>query len=88
MNRSETRRAGGVARLKPDPAEEADRVAFHDDIRRLSDALAADGISATEDVVYGAWKRHSDCHAAGWLILYDEDEELRRALLPHLVVED
>lgn len=88
MDQGETRPAGRVARLKPDPVEAADRVAFRDDILRLVGALAAAGISATEDVVYAAWKQHSDWHAAGWLILYDGEEELRRALLPHLDVED
>ena len=56
MDQSETRPAGRVARLKPDPVEAADRVAFRDDIRRLVDALAAAGVSVTEDVAYAAWK--------------------------------
>lgn len=88
MSGAERMVAARVARLKPDPVEVANRVAFRDDIRRLVDALAADGIAASEEVAYAAWKRHSEDHAAGWLILYDEDEEVRHALMPHLVVED
>ncbi len=52
------------------------------------DALEAEGIIVTEEVAYAAWKRHSDWHEAGWLVLYPEDEDLRLALLPHLDVED
>ena len=77
------------ARLKPDLVEEGARRRAERDIQKLVRALAADGITASPDVAYAAWKRHSDEHEAGWLALYPDDADLRRALLNHLdLVED
>ena len=77
-----------IGHLKPDRVEVARRIAARDDVSRLIYALEAEGIIVTEEVAYAAWKRHSDWHEAGWLVLYPEDEDLRFALLPHLDVED
>lgn len=88
MSDDDRERGPRVARLRPDPAEESDRLAFQDDIRRLVDALAADSIVATEKVAYAAWRRHSDDLAAGWAAPYSDDERLRRASLPHSIEED
>lgn len=74
------------ARLKTDDIELAHRLDTEDDVARLSAALAVDGIIASPDNVYAAWRRHSDDHAASWLVLGDDDEALRRALLRHLEV--
>lgn len=88
MNDTGRRREPRIAHLKPDKVEVARRIAARDDVSRLMDALEAEGIIVTEEVAYAAWRRHSDWHEAGWLVLYPEDEDLRRALLPHLDVED
>ena len=77
-----------IAHLKPDRVEVARRIAARDDVSRLMDALQAEGIIVTEEIAYAAWRRHSDWHEAGWLVLYPEDEDIRLALLPHLDVED
>lgn len=74
--------------LKPDRVEVARRITARDDVSGLIDALEAEDIVVTEKVAYTAWRRHSDWHEAGWLVLYPEDEDLRLALLPHLDVED
>jgi hypothetical protein len=74
------------ARLKTDNIEVAYRLGTEDDVARLSAALAADGIIASSDDIYAAWRRHSDDYAASWLVLGDDDEALRRALLRHLEV--
>lgn len=76
------------ARLKPDPDEQARRASVEDDVARLVGALAADEIIATPDDVYEAWRRYSDEYAASWLVLYDDDEANRRALLRHLDLDD
>ena len=52
------------------------------------DVLRADllqfGIEASDDVIFGAWERHSDSHSAGWLSLYGDAEANVRALVKHL----
>ncbi len=73
------------ARLKKDDIELAHRLDTEDDVARLAAALAADGIIASSDDIYAAWRRHSDDYAASWLVLGDDDA-LRRALLRHLEV--
>lgn len=75
------------ARLKPNPDKAARRRGVRDDVERLVAALAASGISVTPDDVYAAWRRHSEDRAAGWLILYDDDETNRDVLLEHLDLE-
>lgn len=87
MSGSKPEHALRIARLKPDPVEVAHLDAFPDDIKRLIDALAADGISASNEVACIAWRRYSDDHAAGWLALYPADDQLRAALLRHLIVD-
>lgn len=72
------------ARLKPDPADTARRCWVADDVARLQAALAARGIVADADVVFAAWERHSETHAAGWLALYEDDADNCAALLTHL----
>ena len=74
------------ARLKTDDVELARRLGTEDDVARLTAALATDGIIASSDDVYAACRRHSDDHAASWLVLGDDDEALRRALLRHLEI--
>ena len=88
MNDTGRGREPCIAHLKADRVEVARRIATRDDVSRLMDALEAEGIIVTEEVAYAAWRRHSDWHEAGWLVLYPEDEDLRLALLPHLDVED
>jgi hypothetical protein len=56
------------------------------------DVLRADlllfGVEASDDAIFGAWERHSDSHAAGWLGLYGNPDDNVRALLHHLDVAE
>ena len=70
----------------PPRVEVARRIAVCDEV--LLGALAADDTLVTEEVAHAAWKRHSDRREAEWLALYPKDDDNRRALLPHLEVED
>ena len=71
-----------VANLMPDPDEQTRRQSVEDDIARLVLAFERDGIDLPADVPYAAWRRHSEEMCAGWLVLCEEDEALRRAVLP------
>lgn len=76
------------ARLKPDPAEEARQRWAASDVEHLMAALAARNITATPDVVFAAWERHSETYAAGWLELYEDDADSCAALLRQLDLFD
>ena len=76
------------ARLKPDPEEAGRRTSTQGDVQILVTALAAAEIKALAEDVYQAWRRHSETHAASWLVIYPDDESNRQALLPHLELDD
>lgn len=75
------------ARLLPDEVAAGLRASAADDVVTIVQAFRADGILIGEDDAYEAWRRLSDTHAAAWLILYDEDADIRSRLLPFLEVD-
>ena len=77
-----------VASLKPDPDERTRRRSVEDDVARLVLAFERDGIDLPTDVAYAAWRLYSEELCAAWLALYEEDEALRRAVLPFLDIDE
>lgn len=77
-----------VASLKPDPDERTRRLSVDDDVARLVLAFERDGIDLPPDVAYAAWQLYSGELCAGWLGLFEEDEALRRAVLPFLEIDE
>lgn len=58
------------------------------DIDRLRRALGGAGIVADDATIFDAWIRHSDEHAASWLILYHSDAENLAALLKQVDLDE
>ena len=73
-----------IATLKPDVVAQEKREWTKADVEVLRSDLLLFGIEATNDAIFGAWERHSDSHAAGWLSLYGNADDDVRALLQHL----
>lgn len=55
-----------------------------DDVERLMRIAFVNGFPATREQVYEAWSKVSDASAAGWLMLYDNDEWNWSSLSSHL----
>ena len=77
-----------IARLLPDEVAQKRRAAASDDVGAIVQAFRADGVLISDDDAYEAWRRLSETHAAGWLVLYDDPADIRARLLPFLEVED
>ena len=73
--------------LKPDLVAEHKREWTQTCVDVLRADLLQFGIEASDDVIFGAWERHSDSHAAGWLSLYGDAEANVRALVQHFDIE-
>ena len=69
--------------LKPDMVAEHKREWTQACVDVLRADLLQFGIEASDDVIFGAWERHSDSHSAGWLSLYGDAEANVRALVKH-----
>ncbi len=76
------------ATLKPDLRALQKRERTKGCVDVLRDHLLQFGIEATDDAIFAAWERHSDGHAASWLVLYDNATDNARALMSHLDLED
>ena len=77
-----------TARLKPEPYRAERIAAAAQDIGRLRGALGSAGIVADDATIFDAWARHSEEHAASWLVLYYSDAENLAALLKHVDLDD
>ena len=69
--------------LKPDLVAEHKREWTQACVDVLRADLLQFGIEASDEVIFGAWERHSDSQSAGWLSLYGDAEANVRALVKH-----
>ena len=51
-----------------------------DDCHLIQNILIDRGYYATLEQCYQLWKMHSECFAAGWLILYEDKESIYDAI--------
>lgn len=59
-----------------------------EDVERLMRIAFVNGVPATREQVYQAWTKVSESSAAGWLMLYDNDEWNWSSLSSHLEADE
>lgn len=63
-------------KIKTDPIED-----IHlDDCLLIQNVLIDRGYYATLEQCHIMWKMHSECYAAGWLVLYSDTESIYEAI--------
>jgi len=63
-------------RIKTDPIEDA----HLDDCLLIQNILIDRGYYATLEQCHVMWKMHSECYAAGWLVLYEDTESIYESI--------